>query len=90
MERRLENNFVYQCSKKLLDDVDKKISGDDAGKICSAAEKSEIDQKARNEIGAPASTPATTVAATPAPTATPAKASPAETDEVKPEPTPQN
>jgi hypothetical protein len=88
-EKRIENNFIYQCSLKLISDVDKKISGDDVGKICTAAYQAE---KPAESIAQPTMTPEPSatpiVTVTPVPTATPQK-SLVDTDEVKPEPTPE-
>lgn len=93
IERKLENNFIYQCSLKLFDDIDKKITGADAEKICSAAYKAETDEQARRET--PSHLLQTVTPTPPVTTVKPAVKEekpvvPESTDEVKPEPTPKN
>ena len=94
IEKKLEHNFVYQCSLQLFDKLEKKVTGADAEKICTAAHNEELEKEGRKTNAVikevvPSATPA---AADPVVTSTPAssaKALPAETDEVKPEPTPK-
>lgn len=97
-DQRLENNYIYQCSLKLIVDAQRRISGEDAAKICTAAYQAEKD-KPGSEVtspsaaatatatATPSATPEAVASATPAPTATPKK-SLVDLDEVKPEPTP--
>ena len=66
IERRLESNFVYQCSKKLLDDVEKKITGEDAARICVAAEKSDAAEREAEATVVPAVLTVVTASPTPA------------------------
>ena len=95
IEKRLEKNFVYQCSLQLFDKLDKKVTGADAEKICEAAHRAEMAEDARKSTITSAVTVAPAPMATPAPaakaeTATPAKeATVSDSDEVKPEPTPK-
>lgn len=87
MEKRLEKNFVYQCSLKLFDELGRKVTGADAEKICAAAHKAEQDEEARKGPSSPAASPAASVAPTPAASNSPAskKAASYDEDEVKPE-----
>jgi hypothetical protein len=82
IEKRLENNFVYQCSLQLFDKLDRKITGEGAEKICSAAERSDLAGKGAAPKAEAEVAPAP-AAASPAPAST-AKAT--DTDEVKAEP----
>jgi len=98
IEKRLEKNFVYQCSLQLFDKLDKKVTGADAEKICEAAHRAEMAEDDRKNSMAPtpiSTAVSTTPTSTPTPavkaeTAAPAKeATVSDSDEVKPEPTPK-
>ncbi len=88
IERRLENNFIYQCSVKLYDDLGRKINGADAERICTAAYQLEKDGIRKNapEVTSEKVIPASTPNPTPNPKSTPS----VDLDEVKPEPTPSS
>lgn len=97
-DQRLENNYIYQCSLKLIVDAQRRISGEDAAKICTAAYQAEKDKPGSEAnspsavvtataTATPTATPEPVATATPLPTATPKK-SLVDLDEVKPEPTP--
>lgn len=84
IQKKLENNFIYQCSLKLFEDLERKVTGADAEKICTAAhneEKTKLGQKVIDQTMAAMESP------TPTPTISPSPAKSNSTDEVKPEAT---
>ena len=80
IEKKLENNFIYNCSLQLFEKLDKKITGEGAEKICTAAYNAE---EKGNKVVPETATVVTT--STPAPTG---KIAILDTDEIKPEPMP--
>ena len=90
IEKKLENNFIYNCSLQLFEKLDKKITGEGAEKICTAAYNAEEKgNKVVPETAAVVSspTPASTASASPTPSKA-GKIAILDSDEIKPEPMP--
>lgn len=89
-DKRLDDNFVFQCAVKLINDAERKVSGEDAERICEAARREELTKTGAVPPpplpplpveGPPPPPPAASPAPSVSPTASPAApaATPAET-----------